>query len=260
MSDHRCVDDATLLTRLVASMARALELQALGAPGNRLLRLDGGVTAMLSPASPERSVLNSVLYADPALLAAALPELAEAYAAAGVRAWTVWVPPGDSRGRSVLEKAGHAFDGAPTAMGAELEALPDGHAKEPDWSCDWDLEAAWHINDRAWGDPDGTWASALGAMPAGSGHLYLARLGAEPASFVLMHDHGDDCEFWCAATVPEARGRGLVTGLLRRAMLDARDRGCITSTTQASAMGRAIYARLGYRELGPLEMWERRRG
>jgi GNAT superfamily N-acetyltransferase len=121
------------------------------------------------------------------------------------------------------------------------------------------LEAAWAINDRAYGDAAGTWAGALGELPPEAGHLYLAHVANEPASFVLMHDHDDDCGFWFAATVPEARGRGLVTGLLRRALLYARERGCTTSTTQATAMGRGIYRRLGYRDLGPLELWERRR-
>jgi GNAT superfamily N-acetyltransferase len=144
-------------------------------------------------------------------------------------------------------------------MAVELEALPDLDLEEPTWTADWDLEAAWAINDRAYGDAAGTWAGALGELPPEAGHLYLAHVANEPASFVLMHDHDDDCGFWFAATVPEARGRGLVTGLLRRALLYARERGRTTSTTQATAMGRGIYRRLGYRDLGPLELWERRR-
>jgi hypothetical protein len=118
------------------------------------------------------------------------------------------------------------------------------------------MEAAWAINDR--GDTAGTWASALSELPAGEGHLYLARVANEPASFVLMHDHDGDCGFWFAATVPEARGLGLVTGCsCVRSSTHAS--GCATSTTQATAMGRGIYRRLGYRELGALELWERRR-
>lgn len=218
------------------------------------------MTAALTPATPGRSVLNSVVYQDATALAAALPELGAAYEAAGVRAWTVWVPAGDRETASLLELAGHRPDAAPTAMAAELDSLPDFRLHEPRWSGEWDLETAWRINDRAYGDPEGTWSAALAGLPQGAGgHLYLARVDDEPAAFVLMHDHGDDTDFWFAATVPEARGRGLVSGLLRRALLDARGRGCRTSTTQATAMGRPIYARLGFRDLGLLEMWERRR-
>lgn len=252
------MDDATLLGRLLATMSGALRLQESGARENRTIRLEG-VTAALAPASPARSVLNSVVYEHPSALEAALPELAAAYEDAGILAWTVWVPPGDSRGAAVLERAGHRLDAAPRAMAAVLHELPELEIPEPRWNGDWDLEAAWRINDRAYGDPAGTWASSLAQLPPQAAYLYLARLDGEPASFVLMCDHGDDCEFWFAATVPEARGQGLVSGLLRRAMTDARARGCLTSTTQATAMGRPIYARLGYRDLGPLEMWERRR-
>ena len=99
----------------------------------------------------------------------------------------------------------------------------------------------------------------LGRLPEDCGHLYVAHLEGKPASFVLMHDHEDDCDFWFAATLPEARGRGLVTALLQRALTDARDRGLHTSTTQATAMGAPVYRRLGYRDLGSLQMWERRR-
>jgi len=58
--------------------------------------------------------------------------------------------------------------------------------------------------------------------------------------------------------VPAARGRGLAAGLLHRALADARERGCRTSTTQATTMGRPVYERIGYRDLGPVHMYERR--
>jgi GNAT superfamily N-acetyltransferase len=100
---------------------------------------------------------------------------------------------------------------------------------------------------------------ALGSLPDGSAHLYLARVDGAPGSFVMVHDHEGDCVFGFAATVPAARGRGLAAGLLHRALTDARDRGCRTSTTQATAMGRPVYERIGYRDLGPVHMYERRR-
>jgi GNAT superfamily N-acetyltransferase len=100
----------------------------------------------------------------------------------------------------------------------------------------------------------------MGKLPPDSGFLYLTRVDGRPASFVLVHDHAGDCAFWIAATVPEARGRGLLSGLLHRAMLDARERGCTTSTTQATKMGEPVYERLGYRTFGRIEMWERRAG
>lgn len=122
----------------------------------------------------------------------------------------------------------------------------------------WDLEAAGAINDAAYGDTSGLFARAMGALPADTGHMYLAHADGRPASFVLVHDDEENCEFWIAATIPEARGRGLVSGLLHRALVDARERGCTTSMTQATKMGEPVYERLGYRKFGTIEMWERR--
>jgi ribosomal protein S18 acetylase RimI-like enzyme len=143
-------------------------------------------------------------------------------------------------------------------MMLDLAELRAPSVAEPEWSGDWDLDAAGAVSDAAYGDPSGLMAGSIGKLPSDSGHLYLTRLDGRPASFVLVHDHDGDCAFWMAATIPEARGRGLVSGLLHRAMLDARERGCTTSTTQATKMGEPVYDRLGYRKFGRIEMWERR--
>jgi ribosomal protein S18 acetylase RimI-like enzyme len=71
--------------------------------------------------------------------------------------------------------------------------------------------------------------------------------------------HEGDCAIWNVGTREAARGRGLATGLMRQALLDAREAGCETTSLQATQMGRPVYERLGYRPLGPLDMWERRR-
>jgi GNAT superfamily N-acetyltransferase len=55
------------------------------------------------------------------------------------------------------------------------------------------------------------------------------------------------------------RGRGVTQALLRRALSDGRERGCDVSTLEATKMGRPVYERAGYRALGPIEMWERRK-
>jgi GNAT superfamily N-acetyltransferase len=98
----------------------------------------------------------------------------------------------------------------------------------------------------------------MGGLPPDTGHMYLATVDGRPSSFVLVHYDDENCEFWIAATIPHARGRGLLSGLLYRALADARERGCTTSTTQATKMGEPVYDRLGYRKFGTIEMWERR--
>src|SRR5204862_647265 len=144
-----------------------------GAGWNSPLELEG-VSAAIAPSTPDRSILNSVAYEHPKALDAALGQLARAYEEEGVRAWTVWTHGGDSRTIELLEAAGHKLDAAPRAMALELADL-GAPPPEPSWSPGWDLEAAGLVNDRAWGDPDGTWASVLGELPESCGHLYLVR-------------------------------------------------------------------------------------
>jgi GNAT superfamily N-acetyltransferase len=251
------MDERELLLRTLASLRASYALTTKGAPQSRLLELDGMIAAIV-PATPDRSVLNGIVYERAEALETGLEEVAAAYEDAGVRAWTVWVPENDKRAIELLESAGHVLDASPRAMAMDLETLGDPPGPEPEWSGEWDLRAAGLVNDRAYGDPDGLWASAMAELPAGSAHLYLVRLDGDPASMVMVHDHEEDCVFWYAATVPEARGRGLVSGLLHRALSDARERGCRTTTTEATAMGRPVYERIGYGDLGALHMYERR--
>jgi ribosomal protein S18 acetylase RimI-like enzyme len=98
-----------------------------------------------------------------------------------------------------------------------------------------------------------------GTGPADPTYTYVARLDGEPASVVVSQDLEGDCSIWCVATLPDARGRGLAAGLMRRALADGRERGCEISTLQATKLGQPVYERLGYRSFGTIEMWERRR-
>ena len=76
---------------------------------------------------------------------------------------------------------------------------------------------------------------------------------------LLTADHEGDCSVWWVATAPDARGRGLASGLMRRALADGRERGARHPTLQATEVGRPVYERLGYRALrARCEMWERR--
>ena len=76
---------------------------------------------------------------------------------------------------------------------------------------------------------------------------------------MLASDHEGNCEIDGVATVPEARRRGISGALLGHALADAADRGVDTTTLVATAAGRPVYERLGYRALGVLELWELRR-
>ena len=212
-----------------------------------------GIYAFATPEVPQRSLFNSAGYTDPDALLASRAELAEFYAGFGA-AWTVWVPEGDAAVREGLEAAGHQLDAAPRAM---LMDLAD--AEQPDMSgIDWDegdIPAACLINDRAYSWPEGTWAR-FNNENASELRTYVARVEGEPVATIATIDHGADCEIWSVATLPPARGRGLATALMRQGLWDAREGGCVTSTLQATAAGRPIYERLGFKDVGALQMWE----
>jgi GNAT superfamily N-acetyltransferase len=243
-------------SRMLRNIARMFSCLARHSSDGHVLELEG-VTAAVVPACPTRSVVNCVVCSDAGALGAALDQVAEEYERAGVRAWTVWVPEHDAEAAELLEHAGHRLDARPAAMVCELEGFeaappPDLELIEPDM-----LEAA-RMNDTAYGFP-GDFERAFSRVPPEPAYLYLARADGMPACTLLTYEEDGECGVYLVATLPEARGRGLASGLMSHALRHARARGCTTSSLQATVRGRPLYQRLGYRDLGPVHMWERRR-
>ncbi len=150
-----------------------------------------------------------------------------------------------------------AADARPAAMvrtlhDFELATPPDLELVEPD------MEEAARINDAAYGFP-GDFERAFAELPPEPAHLYLALSDGVPACTVLTYEEDGECGIYLVATLPEARGRGLATALMIHALLQARARGCTTTSLQATQRGRPVYQRLGYRDIGAVHMWERRR-
>lgn len=220
-------------------------------------RLDlPGLAAAFVPTMPERSVMNCVVYDDADALAGSLDEVAAAYDDAGILAWTVWVHESDERAQAALAAAGHTLDGEP--MGQEIDladvtmpAGPELDLVERPTPADLDpiITAGF-----GWAGFGGL----LDELPAEL-HAYAARHDGAPAACLGIWDADGDAHVQMVATAPEARGQGLASRLLARALLDARERGCTTSSLQATAMGQPVYTRLGYRDLGRVQMWERRK-
>ncbi|HKG35478.1 MAG TPA: GNAT family N-acetyltransferase [Solirubrobacterales bacterium] len=215
-----------------------------------------GVFALRNPRVRERSVFNSVAYTDPAELIRVREDLAAFYGELG-SAWTVWAPEGDMEVGRALEDAGHVLDAAPRAMGRSLDGVEEPDLTGIDWTPEGAMEPACLINDHAYGIPEGTWIKGNGREPENY-RTYLAELDGEPAATVATVRAGDDCVIWSVATERAARGRGLATALMRRALWDARQEGCSTTTLQATRAGRPVYERIGYRDFGALHMWELR--
>lgn len=224
--------------------------------GGELLTEDD-LQAAIVPGSPNRSFFNSVFYSDAEHLLEALPRLAEAYERAGIRAWTVWIPAADETAKAGLEAAGHVLDATPRAMGLELTEL---HAPDPDPALEirreMDMERLRVINEVAYGYPPGDFPPI---DPLPDSEAYLADLDGETVGTALLWDRGDDTEVTFVATLPEARGRGISGRILGEALGRERERGKLASTLVATRLGRPVYEKLGYRDAGELQMWERRR-
>jgi ribosomal protein S18 acetylase RimI-like enzyme len=248
------LSEQELFDRQYASLREFCRLLGGASPAAQVVERSS-VLAAVVPAAPDRSVVNSVAYDRAADLEQALPELAEIYEAAGVRAWTVWVPHFDTAAAEVLRGAGHVLDADPEAMAMELAALAVPRP-DLDLQSDPELATVGRINDAAYTVGGNSFERALKTAPGL--HLYVTTQEGRPVCCATGHDHDRDFSVTFVATLPEARGRGLAGRLLALALHDARERGCTTTSLQATKMGQPIYERLGYRGLGPVQMWERR--
>lgn len=243
-----------------------IELLGRSAPESQLFELEG-VRAAIVPATPRRSVPNSVTYADVGALDKALQKLAAAYERAGVEAWTVWTPDSDAEASAMLTDAGHKLDATPAAMVLDLAELAAPEAEGLDWDAKPAPGLLGELNDRAYGHDGEGFGAALGAPPSDIGlRVYQARVGGTPVCVVGTIDHepatgapGWDCGVYFAATLPGHRGHGLASRLLGIALAEARERGCATSSLQATALGEPVYEALGYRTHFRFHMYERRR-
>ena len=258
MAPETALEDAELRRRQAASQRGFYRTVASSSPNARAIDL-GEVQAAVVPVRPWFGFFNTVLYSDPRALQEALPTLAEEYARAGVSAWSVWVPPGEGRARDLLACAGHVRESAPLLMAASISAIDLDPRMDlalldqPTW------ELVARCNDRAHGVPEG-WSMAAVFEHADdpASHLYAVGREGEALSALVAREQDGDCYFWFVATAPEAQRQGLASELMRHALRNARDRGCLTTTLESTPAGERTYAQLGYRPLGRLELWERR--
>ena len=248
-------DTTALLGPMLENMRAFYRLLGGNSPGGSLVQ-NPGLAAAIVPACPNQSVVNAVVYEDAEVLRAAHADLADAYARAGVGVWRVWVPDEDRATAAWLEQAGHHMAGSARAMIMDLAALsgePNGVTVERGR----DAAALASLNEEAYGLPAGEFAAVMPALRDRS-YFYVAREAGEPAACAAALDEGGDCGIYCVATRPASRKRGLAAGLVRQALLEARSRGCASSSLQSSPVGFSVYQSLGYRDCGALEVWEYR--
>ena len=225
--------------------------------GGSVLELDG-VVAAVTPAIPAASIVNASVFEDVPRLRAALPRLREAYAAAGVQAWSVWADAHDEGAAGALEDAGLRLDSTPPAMAHEdLAAVSAPADEELDWTGDPAPRDYGAAMERAYGMPSGAFSGAIDDLGSEL-RWYVAFDNGAPVACASTCERDGACGFYAVGTVPEARGRGLCSRLMRRAMADAAARGCEVAVLQASAMGEPVYARLGFRTIGRMHHYEHR--
>lgn len=252
-------DPKALAAAVKPAMATFWNLLDGAGEGASVVRL-GGVLASISPAVPERSLFNAVMYLEPDGLSEHLDELETAYDDAGIKAWTVWAPSEDRELTAELARRGHLLDASPDALALSLEELAAPEVGDLEWTLEGNLDRLIAINDAAYPWPEDTFVKALGRMPADGWHVYVASLGGDAVSCLMTYDADGNTRPEFVATLPEARGQGISARLLGLALSQARDRGCRASTIHASKMGQPVYERLGYRVVSSWEMWERRSG
>jgi ribosomal protein S18 acetylase RimI-like enzyme len=254
------VDAAAWYLRTLDSMEPFWRTVVAQSPDASLIE-DDGVLAAIVPLAPNRSFFNSVLYRDPERLAARLPEIATAYDEAGVNAWTVWTPRSHTATAELLRDAGHNLDAQPRLMALEdLDRIEAPDLDGVEWTRDPAPEEFARVTDEGFGmGEEGFQRAVLGRFAVPGSYQYLARLDGKPATTAMVIDAGEDAGIYAIATVPEARGKGLARNLMLQALRDARERGRETSTLQATKEGFRIYEGMGYEEIEPIDMWERRR-
>jgi GNAT superfamily N-acetyltransferase len=248
------MDDATLRRRLWDGFARLQCLLGGSARQGTVLESDE-LVASIVPHAPDSPALNAAVALQPEAALDALGELQRRYHDAGVRRWGVWLD-GDERAVThALQQAGMSLATASPGMGAALDEidLRQNGAASPA-----DLKTVGRVNDQAYGNVDARLERTLTVLPPQRLRAYRVDLGGRPAAVALALHHCGDCGVSFVATVPAARRRGLASQVMRAALADARANGCTTVSLQATDVGERLYEHLGFRRLGPMELWERR--
>ena len=244
--------DDDLVTRAAEANAASFIAIATASAGGRTLE-EPGVRAIATPAAPERPLFNAAFGLEPGALGRAYERLASFYAEAGVPRWTAFVDPGDAESVATLSGNGHELDAEPRMMLA-----PAGDVAGADARIDLDPaptpETIAALNDRVYGYP-GSFARTLRSLDGLD--ACVAVVDSEPVACALAHDDAGDCHITLVATLPAHRRQGIASGLIRRLVRRGSERGCTTTSLVATRAGAPVYERLGYRDLGSVQMWER---
>lgn len=233
-----------------AGLVAEIELMAGHAPQASLIERPGLRGAVI-PGAPTASIMNAAVTDAPGQDPGDLDEIAHRYADAGIAKWGLWT---DARNEQAAKRAAGRdmmLDSTPAAMVAHLARLP--HAEAPPRTAT-DLRTVGRVNDLAYGHTEPKIAPAVTGLPP----TVLPYASPAHDCVAIAYDNGADTCVWFVATIPGSRRRGLATSILKRLLLDARDRGQSTASLQASAAGAPLYEQLGFANIGTLHFYEER--
>ena len=251
------MDDATLRERLWANFARLQTVLGGKAGGGAVIERDGLVASVV-PIAPDSPTLNAVVALDPDRAVTKLKELDKRFTRAGIRRWGIWVDGSAETATRALKEAGLHMTASSPGMAAALDDLQLDEMRRPPDATTTDLATVGRVNDLAYGNRDARLERTLAPLAPNLLRAYEAHYDGSAAAVALALDNDGDCGISFVATAPHARRQGLATQVMLRVLQDARQRGCTTTSLQATELGEQLYRALGYRKLGAMQLWERR--
>lgn len=234
-------ESSRLFERSVATLIGSWEYLAGGSPGAEVVELDGAVAAAFLRSPESRFLNNAVLSPGLGDAGATLDAVERAYAERGIERFAIWVHESERAVRREVESRGHGYDISTRSMAMAIDDLAPADTSVLDLT-ETDLAGF----RRLVGLGDGF----LPELSLDGAHIYLARFEGELAATLTALDRDRDCGIYIVATEPRARRRGIGSVLTAHALAEARERGCVTASLQATPMAEALYARLGFRDLG----------
>jgi GNAT superfamily N-acetyltransferase len=240
MSEHP--DDPRYRRGIRTLLACWRSYAACARPGAAVERLRG-VTVAVFPDEPERSIYNNAVldrHLSRRAQAAALDEMHERYAAAGISEYAAWVHEADTSLAAELEGRGYRLAETTRAMALELDQVTLATPVHDAWPLDWPVYL------RTFELPGDL------LMSADTCRLYVlaATWAGTTVAAAASFDDRADCGIYNVETLEHARRRGFAASVTAHQRREARDRGCHTASLQATPMAERLYASLGFRDLG----------
>ena len=184
-----------------------------------------------------------------------------------------WVGPSSQPadlGARLLARGLIAFDVDAPSMAADLHALPAAVPAPGGFTIERVRDEA---GARAWAETFNAvydtpawagqaWAEALARQGAERApfRLYLGRLQGRPVATSMLACAAGVAGVLGVGTLPEARGQGVGAAITLWPYLDARDDGYHVGVLFATELGRPVYRRLGFREVGAISRYLWRAG